>query len=106
MLVYLAGGFSRINASLHTAIDKRLHEGILKDVEVEDAAYVMAEMKNGAKGTLIATKLATGTNDDLYVKIYGENGAIRFCADNPEFIEFYDNTQKAEPFGGDKGFKK
>lgn len=106
LLVFLAGGFARVNASLHTAASKRQQDGLMKDVEVEDAAYVMAQMQNGAKGTILATKLATGTNDDLYIKIYGEKGAIRFNSDNPEFIEFYDNTQKAEPFGGNKGFKK
>lgn len=106
LLTYLAGGFSKVNATLHTAIDKRPYKNGMKDVEVEDAVYMTAEMKNGAMGTVVATKIATGTNDDLYIRLYGEKGAIRFDAGNPQFVEFYDNTQKETPFGGDRGFNK
>ena len=39
---------------------------------------------------------ATGTNDELDIRLYGE-GALRFIADYPGILEFYDNTVPTGP---------
>lgn len=106
MITYLAGDFSRINAVMQTAVKQRPSGEKMKDVEVEDAAYITAQLKNGAMGTISASKLATGTNEELYVRLYGDKGALRFDAEQPGYIEFYDNTEKSGPLGGERGFKR
>ena len=44
----------------------------------DEAFYITAKLKNGACGTIEASKIAIGTNDDLKLEIYGEKGAIKF----------------------------
>ncbi|MBO5326508.1 MAG: hypothetical protein J6A84_00125, partial [Clostridia bacterium] len=64
----------------------------------------LAETEDGAKGTITASKLAVGTNDDLGFAIYGTNGALRFSLMDPSFLEFYDNQAEHTPYGGLGGF--
>ena len=57
-------------------------------VQVEDAAYIIAKMENGAQGTIHVSKLATGSNDEFRVEISGEKGAIRFDLMDPSWVWF------------------
>lgn len=70
---------------------------------MDDAVYMTAEMENGAFGTMIASKLATGTNDELEIRMFGDKGAMRFSTEHPNCLEFYDNTDIDSPYGGEKG---
>ncbi len=72
----------------------------------EEAIYVIATLENGAVGTIEATKIHTGANDDLTLEITGTNGALKFDLMNPNYLEFYDNTAKGSPIGGYKGYTK
>ncbi len=105
LVFYLCGPYARVNAALQTAVAARRDGGSRRAVEVEDAGYVIAELKNGAVGTIIASKLATGTNDELEIRLFGDKGALRFSSESPNHIEFYDNTDKGGSFGGEKGMK-
>jgi len=95
---YLLGEFKRVNGFVKnfTSPDKR----------TDDLAIMNVEMENGAVGTLEASKMATGTNDDLRLEIHGKKGAIRINSMTPNWLEFYDNTEPDAPIGGAKGFKK
>jgi predicted dehydrogenase len=75
------------------------------EVDVDDLALLLFELKNGAIGTLEATKVATGANDELRLEIHGEKGAIRFNSMQPNFLEVYDTRDAEEPIGGWRGFK-
>jgi len=75
-------------------------------VEVDDISILMLRMKNGAIGTLEASRLATGVNDELRIEIHGSEGAIRFNLMAPNWLEVYDNRDNSDPIGGDRGFKK
>jgi len=55
-------------------------------------------------GTLEASKLATGANDEIAIDIRGEKGALLFNLMDPNWLRFYDNTVQEQPLGGDKGF--
>lgn len=105
LVYYLCGPYARVNAVLQTAVATRRDNGNERAVEVEDAGYVIAELKSGAVGTIVASKLATGTNDELEIRLFGDKGALRFNSESPNHIEFYDNTDKSGSFGGDKGMK-
>jgi predicted dehydrogenase len=66
---------------------------------------MMAQLKNGAMGTITASKLATGTNDEMDIRLFGEKGALHFNADYPGTLDFYDNTDADGAYGGSRGFK-
>ncbi len=105
LVSYLCGRYARVNAALQTAVSIRQDSDTQRKVDVDDAGYVIAEMENGAFGTIVASKLATGTNDELEIRLFGDKGALRFSAESPNHIEFYDNTDKDGSFGGEKGVK-
>lgn len=63
--------------------------GKIVKIEVEDHIIVNAKMKNGSIGTIEASKIATGTIDQLKYEIYGTEGAIRFNSENPNFLEIF-----------------
>ncbi len=105
LISHLCGPYARVNAALQTAVEMRRDGDTLRAVETEDAGYVIAALKNGATGTIVASKLATGTNDELEIRLFGEKGALRFSTENPNRLEFYDNTDKGGAFGGEKGIK-
>jgi len=72
----------------------------------DEAFYITAQLKNGAIGTIEASKLATGTNSDLSFEIYGEKGALKYSLMQPNYLEFYDNTKPDGDYGGEKGFNQ
>jgi predicted dehydrogenase len=104
---HLMGPFEGLEALTQIAWDRRKDEaGNLCTVETDDAAYIVARLKNGACGTIAASKLATGTNDDLRFEIYGEKGALKFDVMDLNYLQFYDNTQPVGDYGGSRGFTK
>lgn len=72
----------------------------------DEAFYITAKLKNGACGTIEASKISVGANDDLSVEIRGTDGALRFSLMEPNFLEFYDAKYTGTPNGGDRGFTK
>ncbi len=106
---YLLGDFESVYAMTETFIKERPlpHEpDKMAKVEVDDISILMLRMKNGAIGTLEASRLATGVDDELRIEIHGSEGAIRFNLMDPNWLEVYDNRDKSGPIGGDRGFKK
>jgi len=102
---WLLGDFRRVLAHPVTAIPERPDgKGGMRKVEGDDATFLLAEMRCGAVGTLEASKLAVGANDDLTLDIRGEKGALLFDLMEPEWLRFYDNTAPGGELGGLKGF--
>jgi len=107
MVYYLLGEYKSIAAKNHILYSHRPDgAGNMREVKVEDYSMMMAVMKNGAVGTIEASKIATGINDELRVEIHGEKGALRFNLMDPNWLEYYDNTVSDRPLGGTKGFTK
>jgi predicted dehydrogenase len=67
---------------------------------------LVARMQSGAVGTIEATKLATGTEDELRLEIHGSRGAIRFHGMDPHHLEFHDATAADQPQGGLRGWNR
>lgn len=70
----------------------------------DEAFYMLATLKNGACGTIEASKITVGANDDFTLCIYGTKGALRFNLMNPNYLEFYDGMYTGTPYGGVKGY--
>lgn len=103
----LIGEFESIFCKTQTIYKKRPDKtGKMVDISVDDASYMVLTAKCGAVGTVEASKVASGTNDELRFEIHGDRGALRFNLMEPNFLEYYDNTKGDMPYGGDKGFTK
>lgn len=89
-----------------TMMAKELINGNPVNIEADDVAFMIAKMKNGCTGTIEASKVATGVNDELRFEIHGDKGAIRFNLMDPNWLEFYDNTLPEVPLGGTKGYMR
>jgi predicted dehydrogenase len=75
-------------------------------VDTEDCVMLLARLESGALGTIEATKLATGTEDELRLEIHGSRGALRFNLMDPHHLEFYDATLPDRPHGGLRGWNR
>lgn len=104
LMYYLIGEYESIMAKTEVAYTKRPDKnGSMIDIEAEDMAVMIARMQNGALGTIEASKVSTGTNDELRFEIHGQKGALKFNLMDPNWLEFYDNTLPDQGYGGFKG---
>lgn len=76
------------------------------NVEAEDNVMLLARTVSGALGTIEATKLATGAEDELRFELHGSKGAIRFNLMDPHHLDVYDATAPGEPIGGRRGWTR
>ena len=105
---FLLGDFADVSARLRTFLPARADPktGQMGIVDVDDLAIVQATMVSGAVGVIEASRLATGTQDDLRLEIHGSRGAIAFNLMDPNWLSVYDNTPPEAPLGGTRGFQK
>jgi predicted dehydrogenase len=106
---HLIGPFQSVTAATHVAYPQRpsLDDPRRKEkVDAEDCVLVTARMQSGALGTIEATKLATGTEDELRLEIHGSRGAIRFHLMDPHHLELYNATLPDQPLGGVRGWNR
>ena len=98
----LVGEFSEVSATTKTYITSRpLSKGASETglVDVDDAAWIQASMKNGATGTLTVSRFATGSADDLRLVVEGSKGAIRFDLMDANWLYWFDATRKSGEAG-------
>jgi predicted dehydrogenase len=108
LLRYLLGEFAAVSATTETFIRERPVPGNRERkaaVAVDDVAVLTLRMANGALGTLEASRLATGTNDELRIEIHGQMGALRFNLMDPNWLYAFDARDPEAPLGGNRGFK-
>ncbi len=106
---FLLGDFKSVFAATEIFVKERPFPdapGKVGKVEVDDLSLLLLKMKNGALGTLEASRIATGTNDELRLEIHGDQGALRFNLMDPNYLEAYDVRDAGDPIGGTRGFKK
>jgi predicted dehydrogenase len=75
-------------------------------VDTEDQVVMAVRLASGALGTLEASKIATGAEDDLRLEIHGSRGALRFSLMEPDFLEVYDLSTPDQPLGGTRGWTR
>jgi predicted dehydrogenase len=63
-------------------------------VEAEDTAVLVVRAGNGALGHLEASKIATGAMDELSLEVSGTRGALRFNLMQPDYLWYYDQTER------------
>lgn len=107
LVYYLCGNFKNVYGSSQIAhpIRKGIN-GEKWETSGDEAFYMICELECGAKGTITASKLSTGTNDDFTLEIYGEKGALKFDLMEPNWLWYFDESDKGGDLGGERGFKK
>ena len=107
LAVFLCGKIEKIHGKSQIAFPTRRGvDGKEWKTDASEAFYMMTRTEDGAHGTLIASKLATGMNDDIRFLIHGTKGALSFSLMNPNYLGFYDATAKSGDFGGECGFTR
>ena len=98
----LVGEFAEVSATTKTYITSRpVSKGSAETgiVDVDDAAWIQATMKNGALGTLTVSRFATGSADDLRLIVEGSKGAVRFDLMDANWLYWFDATRKSGEAG-------
>ncbi|MFH1742342.1 MAG: Gfo/Idh/MocA family oxidoreductase, partial [bacterium] len=89
MVAWLIGPFTQVSAATKIAFPERPHPetGEMVKVYADDQALLSLRTRDGALGSVEASKLATGVSDELRVEIHGEKGALRFNLMDPNWLE-------------------
>ena len=106
---FLLGDYASVFAATHTAYAERPSvddPGIKVPVDAEDCVMLLSRMESGGIGHIEATKLATGTEDEMRFEIHGSKGALRFNGMDPHHLEIYDLSVADKPVGGNRGWTK
>jgi predicted dehydrogenase len=75
---YISGlKITKLCADLNTVVEGRL---------LDDDGGVLLKFENGASGTLIATQVAAGEENNLTIRIYGEKGGIEWAQQEPNTL--------------------
>ncbi len=75
-------------------------------VDAEDAVVILVRLANGGLGSIEATKLASGSEDELRIEAHGSGGAIRFNGMDPHHLEVYRAGESDRPLGGMRGWTR
>ena len=107
LLQWLLGDFDSVCAASRIVYPERPSAddpSKMVPVDAEDALVTLVRLKNGALGTVSASKIATGTEDGITFTIHGTKGALMLKAMDLDRLYFYDNTAPGAPFGGVRGW--
>jgi predicted dehydrogenase len=90
---YLLGDFAEVSATARTFVTERpVRTGASEKgpVTVDDAVWMQARLTDGSVGTLEVSRFATGSLDDLIVRIEGERGAMKFSLMEGNWLWWFD----------------
>jgi predicted dehydrogenase len=107
LLWWLIGPFESVNAVSRIWSPERPRldrPGERMRIDVEEAAAMTLRAADGAFGVVEASKIATGTEDELRFEIHGRHGAMRFNLMQPNYLEVYDGRALGGELGGRQGW--
>ncbi|NLG26215.1 MAG: Gfo/Idh/MocA family oxidoreductase [Clostridiales bacterium] len=107
LITWLIGMPQSLCCAMRTLYSARpTREGGVETALSDDHALITLRMPSGALGTVEASKIATGTLDELSLEILGDRGGLRWQVMEPGYLEFYDNTLPEGPLGGRRGYTR
>ena len=68
-----------ISADIHTFVEGR---------QVDDNAQIMLRFRGGAKGSIWSSQVAVGNENNLKIRIYGENAGIEWRQEDPNYLSY------------------
>lgn len=72
---------------------------------MEDDAAVLLELEGGVRGVMIVSQIATGERNHLRMRVYGSEGALDWCQEDPNRLRLLDpdGTETVVFRGGETG---
>ncbi len=61
----------------------------LPDRELDEDVNVLLHLSGGGKGVLSVSQIATGEENNLWIRVYASKGAIVWRQENPNYLEVY-----------------
>lgn len=100
---FLVGEIEAVSGAKEVFVKERpLADGSgVGTVTADDALYFLARFRDGALGTFMATRFATGRKNYLRLEIFGSEGALVFNLERLNELEFY---SRADPVP-EQGFR-
>jgi len=98
---YLVGEIEAVSGSKETFVKERpLADGSgMGPVTVDDALCFIARFREGALGSFMATRFATGRKNFLRLEIFGSEGSLAFNLERLNELEFYSRADEEETQG-------
>ncbi len=106
LMVWLLGPLESVMTATHILYPERIWHDERITVDAEDNVVALCKLANGAVGTIEASKIATGAEDEMRFEIHGTQGALRFNLMDTSWLEAYDMRDPESPLGGTRGWKK
>ena len=107
LIYYLCGDIVHVKGKSQIAYPTRKGiDGFEWTTNADEAFYMICQTEGGAIGTVEASKVAVGSNDDINLAIYGEKGSVKFSLMDPNWLHFYDADAPAGSLGGERGYTK
>ena len=107
LMYHLCGRIVNVKGQSQIAYPERKGmDGTPWRTNADEAFYMICTTEEGAVGTVEASKVAVGSNDDLNFAVNGERGAIRFSLMEPNWLWYYDAEANGGELGGSRGFTK
>tara|TARA_Y200000002_G_scaffold371235_1_gene367662 strand:+ start:237 stop:1385 length:1149 start_codon:yes stop_codon:yes gene_type:complete len=66
-----------LSADIHTFVKGRL---------LDDNAQIMLRFKEGAKGAIWSSQVAVGNENNLKIRVFGENGGLEWKQEDPNYL--------------------
>jgi len=87
---YLVGEIEAVSGAQEIFIKERpLASGGTGTVTVDDATLFLARFREGALGSFLATRFATGRKNFLRIELFGSEGSLAFNLERLNELEFY-----------------
>lgn len=109
---YLVGDFEEVMGMSETFVNERPIVEVMQGlsgkaasdaprgkVEVDDATLFLTKFKNGALGSIEATRFAMGHKNDMYFEINGEKGSIKYVFERMNELQYF-NSEDEEGLQG------
>ena len=68
-----------LSADIHTFVKGRL---------LDDNAQIMLRFKGGAKGAIWSSQIAVGNENNLKIRVFGENGGLEWRQEDPNYLYY------------------
>jgi predicted dehydrogenase len=110
LITWLCGaGFREVFARQKTLYPIRPspeNPAVMVPQDSDDLTIMSVVLSNGAVGTIEASKIATGAQDELRFELHGTKGALRFNLMDPNYLDWFNQSDPEQPLGGTSGFKR
>jgi len=98
---WINGPIKKVVAHTEIFIKERMHAetGKMEPITIDDACMFLAVFENGSIGTFESSRYARGRKNYSSMELNGENGAVFFNLEEPEYLQFF---RYADPDTGKK----